>query len=121
MVVLDVNLSLPNAARKLGLYAFLAGVGGFIYFFLVRPFIRPVNPFFAAQQVEQTVPDAKNSVINWLDLHDEPLPESTRAALGVRAAKALKKADLNEAVPQRPVAWLGGAVAVAAVVALIVL
>ena len=40
------------------------------------------------------MPDAKNSVINWLDLHDEPLPEATKAALGVRAARALKKADL---------------------------
>src|SRR5262245_24152883 len=121
MVVLDVNLDLPGWARQISLFGFLAAAGAFAYFAVVRPLIRPVNPFFAAKQVEQTIPDAKNSVINWLDLHDQPLPESTLAALGVRAAKSLKKADLNEAVPQRSVAWLGGAVAAVAVVALIVL
>ena len=53
-------------------------VTAFVFYFLVRPFLRPINPFFAAQRVEDTVPDAKNSVINWLDLHDEPLPEATK-------------------------------------------
>jgi len=40
-----------------------------------------INPYFAARQIEETIPDAKNSVVNWLDLKKEPLPPVVKMAL----------------------------------------
>src|SRR5437762_502702 len=38
-----------------------------------RLLLRRVNPLFLARRLEQTLPDAKNSVVNWIDLRDQPL------------------------------------------------
>src|SRR5206468_11877391 len=48
----------------------------------VRQLLHVVNPQFLARRLEQTVPDAKNSVINWLDLREEPLAPVIRGSLG---------------------------------------
>jgi hypothetical protein len=70
--------------------------------------LRRVNPHFIARQLEQTVPNAKNSVINWLDLRDQPLAPVIRGSLGRRAAKDLTHADPEQAISARPLWWLGG-------------
>ena len=46
---------------------------------MMRPFRLRVNPYYAAKHVEETLPDAKNSIVNWLDLHDASLPPATAA------------------------------------------
>src|SRR5207244_1411075 len=83
-------------------------------------FWRRVNPYYAARQLEQSLPDAKNSIINWLDLRDEKLPPAIRSALGVRAAKDLKQVDPEKAVNSR-VPLLLGAVLAGLVLAMLVL
>ncbi|HLW67220.1 MAG TPA: hypothetical protein VKS79_18040 [Gemmataceae bacterium] len=108
IMFLDRAVNLPQIVRQIAFLGFLAAAGAFVWFRLLRPFRQPINPYYAARQVEQTIPDAKNSVINWLDLHNEDLPPAVHTALGSRAAADLKESDLNEAVPAHQLGWLGG-------------
>src|SRR5438105_3060209 len=62
---------------------------------------RRINPYYAAKQLEETIPDAKNSVINWLDLREEKLPGAIRGAVGQKAAKDLKGTDSEKVVNPR--------------------
>ena len=48
---------------------------GFIaYRYLFKPLRNAVNPLYTAKLVEETVPDAKNSLVNWVDLQDRADP-----------------------------------------------
>jgi collagen type III alpha len=116
MIAVDRFVDLPAWARQaglLGLCAVLLTVG---YYVVVRPLRRMVNPLFAAKQVEETVPDAKNSIVNYVDLHDRPLPDSIREAVGARAVKQLEAADLNEATNSRGLIRAGATVALLVVI-----
>lgn len=62
---------------------------------------RRVNPYYLAQRLEQTVPEAKNSLINWLDLHEEGLPSAFQKNLSTRAAEAWEEADARVLIPRR--------------------
>src|SRR5262249_48412474 len=105
----DRAWSLPPWARQLGLVGFLLGGGAYLYFPAAGPLLYRVNPYYAAQRVEQTMPGAKNSVVNWLDLQQQKLPPAIRAAVGQKAAKDLSKADIDSAFSGRRLAWVGAA------------
>ncbi len=108
MALLDKSLEgLPAVARLVAFGVFTLAALGYVGLVLVMPFFRRVNPYFAARELERTVPGAKNSVINWLDLRDENLPPAIRQAVGRRAAKDLAKADVDRAVSKRRVVWMG--------------
>src|SRR5215469_2019201 len=107
MVLCDSKLELSQHARKLSLYAFLVGGAVYLFFTVVRPLSRRVNPYYAARQVERQVPGAKNSIVNWVDLHGQPLSPAIRGALGQRAAKDLSHVDLDRAISGRRAAWTG--------------
>src|SRR5437764_1004687 len=94
MAALDRRFDLPGSARQIAFVAYLAGAGLYLARMVVRPLRRRVNPYYAARQVEQALPGAKNSVINWIDLHGQKLPPAIRGALGQRAAKDLARAAL---------------------------
>src|SRR5205823_13830597 len=95
------------------LAGYLAFAAGFLYLTLFRPSRRQINPYFAAHQVEQTVPNAKNSLVTWVDFEqDERLPGSIRTAIGQKAARDLRTADLNRAIENRRIIWLAVAAAV---------
>lgn len=111
MALLDQAFTLPTAVRIVGLCVLFVGVLGYLVYQSLRFFGREVNPYFVARQLEQTLPDAKNSVINWLDLRAEQLPPVIRGAVGRRAAKDLTQADLENVVSTQRLAWLGGIVA----------
>ena len=78
----DRYWQLSGPIRQLGLLLYLAGSALYLGLTVVRPLLSKINPYFAARQVEQTLPGAKNSVINWLDLHEQKLPAAVRSALG---------------------------------------
>src|SRR5947209_9458292 len=68
VTLLDQILELPAGVR---LAVFLIYViAALVYLGLAgfRLLSRRINPYYAARQIEQTLPDAKNSVVNWLDL-----------------------------------------------------
>src|SRR5205085_6550446 len=90
-------------------------------YFLLVPLTRKVNPYYAARRVEALVPNAKNSVVNWLDLHRENLPVAIRGALGQRAAKDLARADLERAISGRRAGWLGTLVSIGGVLLFLLL
>jgi hypothetical protein len=108
MVLLDRWLLLPDLARQLALAGYLLAAAAYVAGVLLWPFRREVNPYFAARQVERAVPGAKNSVVSWLDLRDEPLPPSIRNAVGLKAATDLKRAHLDDIIRDRRLPWLGG-------------
>jgi hypothetical protein len=118
MVLCDRWLVLSPLTRQLALAGF--GLAALLYVAvgIVRPLCRPINPYFAARHLEQVVPGSKNSVVNWLDLHDRGLPPAIRMAVTQRAARDLANADLEQAISGRRATWLGGlttALALAAV------
>src|SRR5258708_15707303 len=85
---------LPALTRQLALGGFLLMALGYLGVFLVWPLLRSVNPYYAALRVEETLPAAKNSVVNWLDLHNQAIPPACRTPVASRAARALAKADI---------------------------
>jgi collagen type III alpha len=108
-VLLDRWLVLPEWVRQCMLAGFLVAFAGVAYLTLIRPLRRRVNPRFAARKVEETVPGAKNAIINWVDLRDKELPASVRGAVAVKAVEGVAGADVNKAVESKRVIWLGAA------------
>jgi len=107
MVLADRLLALPAMARQ-GAFALYAVVGiVYLSVVLIRPLSRRINPYYAARRLEDTLPEAKNSVVNWLDLRGENVAPAFRSAIGYRAAKDLAEADLDQAISTRRTAWLG--------------
>jgi hypothetical protein len=124
MILLDRWLVLPALVRQAACGLAFAAAIAYAALVLSRPFRRTINPFYAARQVERTIPGAKNSVVNWLDLHDDNLPPAIRQALSHKAAVDLDHADIDAAVRDGRMLWLGwiaGGLALAALVLMLVL
>src|SRR5262245_38184805 len=108
MILLDRQFVLTDSSRQFGLLVYCLAAVAYLYLAVVRPLRWRVNPYYAARQLEQTLPGTKNHVINWIDLHDENLPGVIRTALGQRAAKDLSKADVEQAISSRRALITGG-------------
>lgn len=89
-------------------FAVFVGLGGALAIQVLRRLTRRVNPYYAARRLEETVPDAKNSVINWLDLREEKLAPLLRRSLGGKAADDLKEANPEHAIDRKLTWVLGG-------------
>ncbi|HZY91045.1 MAG TPA: DUF4175 family protein, partial [Gemmataceae bacterium] len=107
MVLIDHQFVLTLSARKTALFLYALGAAAYLWLAVLRPLRRRVNPYYAARQVERTLSGAKNSIVNWVDLHGEPLPATIRGAVGQRAAKDLAHADLERAISGRRAGWAG--------------
>ena len=101
--------SSATASRQAGLIFYLVAAGLYLAVVVVRPLRWRVNPYYAARQLEQTLPNSRNHVINWIDLHSEKVPSVLKANLGQRAAKDLSKADVDRAISSRRALAVGGA------------
>jgi collagen type III alpha len=108
MAVCDRWLVLSPLARQVCFAGYLIAAAVYLGLALVLPLCRRLNPYYAARQLEQAVPDAKNSIVNWLDLHEQKLPAAIRGAVSHRAARDLTKANLEQAISARRAAWMGG-------------
>ena len=71
----------------------------FLFVQTARCFFRRVNPYYVAHRLEETVPDAKNGLINWLDLYDAEIPSAFRKNLSSRAADQWQEGDADQIVP----------------------
>ncbi|HMF13863.1 MAG TPA: hypothetical protein VKE94_16210, partial [Gemmataceae bacterium] len=118
---LDRWLVLTAPVRQAALILYVLVAGAYLGFFLVRPLIRRVNPYYAAKRLELTLPEAKNSVVNWLDLRGQELPGAIRTAVGQRAAHDVARADLDAAISGKRAAWAGSLTGLLFVVLLITL
>jgi collagen type III alpha len=85
-LLLDKWLTLPAWVRQLEFLGFLTAILGLSYFAIVRPLMRVVNPRYVARQVEATMPQSKNELINWVDLQEQEMAGSVKSALASRAA-----------------------------------
>ena len=120
LLLVDRKWETPSGSIWAAIVAFTLAAGGYVWYALFRPSRRHINPFFAARQVEQTIPDAKNSVINYVDLQDdESVPASVRASIGARAAKDMKQVDLSQAIQKKQILYLVAVAALFTVGALI--
>src|SRR5579883_3324617 len=81
MILLDRQWDLSTSTRQLGFLVYLAASLLFLAWTAGPPLLRRINPYYAARQVEQTLPNAKNSVVNWLDVQGQEVPSSIRASL----------------------------------------
>lgn len=86
---------------------FAVSVGWWIYKRILTPLVQSVNPIYAALILEQAIPDAKNSLVNWVDLKNDRIPESVKLALGKRAAKDLKPHEDEEFVSSKQLFMIG--------------
>jgi hypothetical protein len=111
MVLLDKWLDLAASVRQVAWIGFAALFAVVAARVLVRPFRRTINPLFAAKRIEDTLPDAKNGIVNYVDLQDAAVPESVRQAVTAKAAKHIAHADLSKAVESREMVWSGSVVA----------
>ena len=105
--------------RQAGLVVYLLAATAYLTAFVLLPLSRRLNPYFAARQLERMLPDAKNSVVNWLDLRETNLPPAIRGAVGQCAARAVAGADPDKAVSGRR-AWTAGVVAAVCAAAFVV-
>jgi hypothetical protein len=109
MTLCDRWLELSALSRQIAFVTYLLGAIAYIALAVVRPLLIPINPYYAARKLEETLPSAKNSVINWVDLSQEPLAPAFRQAIGNRAARDLKSVNLEQAIDARRVSWVGWA------------
>lgn len=98
MALCDRWLDLPALIRQAALVFYLLAAACYLVYTVVLPWSRRLNPYYLAQQLEQTLPQAKNSVVNWLDLRQQPLPPVVQTALSHKAARDLAQVDLEQAV-----------------------
>ncbi len=121
VALLDRLLELPPVVRQGACVVYLLAALAYLTAYVFAPLSRRINPYFAARQLERSLPGSKNSVVNWLDLHDENLPPAIRGAVGLRAARDLGQADLEKAVSARRAYRAGGLTALGALAFLIAL
>lgn len=116
MILMDRTYTLPGWVRQLGLLGWLGLAGVTAYRLILRPFGQNVNPLYVAKQVESAIPDAKNVVVNYVDLKDKNLPATVRDAVAGRASAEVTDSDVQKAGESRRLVTLGIASAVLAVV-----
>jgi hypothetical protein len=104
---LDRWLNFSPAVRQAALVIYAITALIYLGTVIISPLVRRLNPYYAARQVEQVLPAAKNSVINWLDLRHETMPNAIRGAVSHRAAKDIAQANLEEAISDRRTMSLG--------------
>src|SRR5262245_5875584 len=119
LLVKGADTPLINGFRLTAFGLFLAALG-FVGVQLGLRLYRRINPYYAAKQLEDTLPDAKNSVINWLDLKEERLPAAIRQAVSLKAARDLKETDSDKAVNPRS-NWLLAGIFIALLLGLMIL
>src|SRR5262249_14830183 len=82
MILLDRLFVLSAATRQVGLLLYLVGAALYLWVAVARPLLWRVNPYYAARQLEHTLPGSRNHVINWIDLRTQKLPAVIKTALG---------------------------------------
>ncbi len=90
-------------ARISMLVALLVITAGWLGWKLVVPYMRRVNPLFAARLIEKSAPDLKGGLVTLVDLQraGRDVPEEIRRAIEKRAAVMLSHVDVEHAVDRR--------------------
>jgi hypothetical protein len=106
-LLVDRYVEMPRGTWWGILAGYVALATGYVYITLFHPNRRQINPYFVARQVERKVQDAKNSLVTYVDFEeDAKLPGSIKTAISQKAARDIKKVDLNRAIENRKILWL---------------
>ena len=110
VALLDRWLQLPSLTRQLLFSAICLTLGAYLGWKVAWPAFFRINPYYAARLVEQNLDADKNSLVNWLDLHQQPMAPAFRIAIANQAAKDLDGVNLEQAIATRPgkTALIGG-------------
>jgi hypothetical protein len=119
MALCDRRLEFSPLARQIAFALYAAGALLYVGLLVLRPLFRPINPYYAARRLEATIPEAKNSVVNWVDLHQQAIAPAFRKAISHQAARDLADADLEQAISARRTGWLGTGAALLSVCMLV--
>src|SRR5262249_15204349 len=87
LIGLDAWLQLPSLLRQVAFALYCLAAVAYVASVIVKQLRWRLNPYYAAVHLEKTLPGAKNSLVNWLDLRDQQLPAAIRGAVGSRAAR----------------------------------
>ncbi len=106
-------VELSTTVRFLTLGLLLLGLLFFGLRWVVPLLLRPINPSYAAQAIEQCNPSLKNSLLNFLMFRREPTPTGRLVyrALQQRAALDLKQVNVDLAVDKSRLIYIGYGVA----------
>ncbi|MFM7132124.1 MAG: hypothetical protein ACKO0V_22480, partial [bacterium] len=112
-IVLDHTVELPLIVRQVTLFAGLSAAATYGWFRVVRPWLRRINPLFAAKSIETVDPQFKNSLINYLQISQDAdkVAPSVLAQMEARAVADLSRVDVNNVVDPAPVTRLSYAMA----------
>ena len=95
----DRYTDVPPAAFWGGMALTLAAIAGYVYWSLFRVERRAINPLYAARELERVLPQARNAVVNYVDLRDEErLAGSLKDAIATRASKEVCNVDVDQAI-----------------------
>lgn len=100
---------LGRIGRLTALAILLLGITYCVAAFLVPPFLRRINPAYAARAIEQSDPSLKNSLINFLMFRRDPTPTNRLVyqALRQRAAWDLRRVNIDLAVDRTKLIHVG--------------
>jgi hypothetical protein len=115
LAFLDRWLQISSFYRQLAFSVCCLVLGAFLAWKVVWPAFQRINPYYAARLVEQNLDRDKNSLINWLDLHDQPMVPAFRTAISNQAARDLGSVDLEQTIAAKPSKYslIGGGVLLA--------
>ena len=100
---------LSGLGRFVALLGLLLGATYYVAAFLVPPFLRRINPAYAARAIEQSDPSLKNSLINFLMFRRDATPTNRLVyqALRHRAATDLRDVNIDLAVDRTKLIRVG--------------
>jgi collagen type III alpha len=106
VVLLDhwvVSGGLSNTGRVVTLLILIVSAIGYLYWFMVRPLLQPINPVYVAHTIEKSRSKVKNSLINFLFLRDQrpAVSEGVRDTVGHEAIERLDDFTPDSAVDRR--------------------
>jgi len=112
-IVLDHSIELPLIVRQVTLFVGLLVAGVYAWVRIVGPWLRRINPLFAAKSIETVDPQFKNSLINYLQISQDAdkVAPSVLAQMEARAVADLSRVDVNNVVDPAPVTRLSYAMA----------
>ena len=105
---------LGRPGRIVALLVLVLGVAYCVAAHIVPPFLRRINPAYAARAIEQSEPSLKNSLINFLMFRRDATPTNRLVyqALRQRAALDLRHVNIDLAVDRTKLIRVGYVVAV---------
>ncbi len=100
---------LSGLGRFVALLGLLLGTTYYLAAYLVPPFLRRINPAYAARAIEQSDPSLKNSLINFLMFRRDATPTNRLVyqALRHRAATDLRDVNIDLAVDRTKLIRVG--------------